>query len=402
MTKILRGVVVIEFVRLTTHLKVVKVYLKQCWQSTNSHRIMRHKRVFGEVMFWKKSESQKAAPADAHFTDEQRARLQAFRLPSWQQPVPDDWWQKEGDRIILNLPFAAHERLLQDLANEDCFSGYTMSVRCTIEKLQNSQPDLPLVYGNVIVVSSGKGGVGKSSVAVQLALALAETGAVVGMLDADVYGPSLPTMLGGADEKQAMSPQNKLIPHLRHGVHVSSMGYLADAKEAAIWRGPMASAALQQLFRDSQWPRLDYLVVDMPPGTGDIQLTLAQKMPITGAVVVTTPQNVALADAEKGIAMFRKMGIPLTGLVENMSYYHCPKCGFEEAIFGRDGGQRVAQSYDVPLLARLPLASAVRKALDDGVPLVVSEPKHELNQPIRAMAAAIAGQLYLQEKAKCA
>ena len=353
-------------------------------------------------MFWKKSGSRKAAPADGPFTEQQAAALQAFRLPSWQQPVPQEWWQKDDDTITLNLPFAAHSSLLSELESSACFAGMRFKINCRIEKLSNSQPELPLIYGNVIVVSSGKGGVGKSSVAVQLALALAETGATTGLLDADVYGPSLPTMLGGADEKQDMSPQNKLIPHLRHGVHVSSMGYLADAKEAAIWRGPMASAALQQLFRDSQWPRLDYLVIDMPPGTGDIQLTLAQKMPVTGAVVVTTPQNVALADAEKGIAMFRKVGIPLTGLVENMSFYHCPNCGFEEAIFGRAGGERVAHDYDVPLLAQLPLASAVREALDAGAPLLASDPDHELNQPLRAMAAAIAGQLYLQEKAKCA
>ncbi len=353
-------------------------------------------------MFWKKSAPRKTPAVDDAFTDKQRAVLEKFRLPSWQQAVPADWWQKDGNTVVLNLPFAAHASLLQELNQNDCFADYSFTTQCTIEKLPNSQPELPLVYGNVIVVSSGKGGVGKSSVAVQLAIALAETGASVGLLDADVYGPSLPTMMGGGSQKQAMSAQNKLIPHERHGVHVSSMGYLADAKEAAIWRGPMASAALQQLFRDSQWPRLDYLVVDMPPGTGDIQLTLAQKIPVTGAVVVTTPQNVALADAEKGIAMFRKVGIPLTGLVENMSYYHCPNCGFDEAIFGRDGGRQVAQEYSVPLLAQLPLASALREALDEGQPLIARAPEHELNQPIRAMAAAIAGQLYLQEKAKCA
>lgn len=353
-------------------------------------------------MFWKKSGAQQPAPGQREFSDEQRAALDAFRLPSWQQPVPFEWWQIEQNEITLKLPFAAHSAVLTDLTKQACFAGFRFSIKCTIEKLPNSQPELPLIYGNVIVVSSGKGGVGKSSVAVQLALALAETGATTGLLDADVYGPSLPTMLGGAAQKQDMTAQNKLIPHTRHGVHVSSMGYLADAKEAAIWRGPMASAALQQLFRDTEWPRLDYLVIDMPPGTGDIQLTLAQKMPVTGAVVVTTPQNVALADAEKGIAMFRKVGIPLTGLVENMSYYHCPQCGFEEAIFGRDGGRRVAQEYQVPLLGQLPLASELRAALDAGQPLLIAEPEHELNQPIRAMAAAIAGQLYLQEKATCA
>lgn len=353
-------------------------------------------------MFWKKSGSQKTAPADELFNEQQRAALEAFRLPSWQQPLPHEWWHTEGKVLTLHLPFAAHASLLNPLGNLDCFSDFQFKTECSIEKLSNSQPELPLLYGNVIVVSSGKGGVGKSSVAVQLALALAETGATTGLLDADVYGPSLPTMLGDANEKQAMSAKNKLIPHVRHGVYVSSMGFLADAKEAAIWRGPMASAALQQLFRDTEWPRLDYLVIDMPPGTGDIQLTLAQKMPVTGAVVITTPQNVALADAEKGIAMFRKVGIPLLGLVENMSFYHCPNCGFEETIFGSGGGQRVAQDYAVPLLAQLPLASEIRAALDAGAPLLASAPDHELNQPLRAMAAAIAGQLYLQEKAKCA
>ncbi|WP_411368958.1 iron-sulfur cluster carrier protein ApbC [Pseudidiomarina salilacus] len=353
------------------------------------------------LMFWNKKTSRTTSSNAASFSDVQQQALNAFRLPGWQQALPRDWWQLKEHEISLELPFSVHTSLLDPLRSLPCFANFNLQVNCQVEKLPNSQPDLPLIYGNVIVVSSGKGGVGKSSVAVQLAVALAEAGATVGLLDADVYGPSLPTMLGGADEKQSTSAQNKLIPHHRHGVYVSSMGYLADAKEAAIWRGPMASAALQQLFRDTQWPRLDYLIIDMPPGTGDIQLTLAQKIPVTGAIVVTTPQNVALADAEKGIAMFRKVGIPIIGLVENMSYYHCPKCGFKEAIFGRDGGQKVATEYAVPLLAQLPLASALREALDEGQPLLSSEPEHELNQPIRALAAAVAGQLYLQEKAKC-
>ncbi|RUO73853.1 iron-sulfur cluster carrier protein ApbC [Pseudidiomarina sediminum] len=327
---------------------------------------------------------------------ELQQRLNEFRLPSWSQPVPETWWTIDGQDITLTLPFAATAHVFSTLQQEPCWRGYHFHLRCNVQKLPNSQPELPLIYGNVIVVSSGKGGVGKSSVAVQLALALAASGAKVGLLDADIYGPSLPTMLGGADEKLAINAQNKMEPHLRHGVYVSSLGYLADSKDAAIWRGPMASAALQQLLRDTKWPRLDYLVVDMPPGTGDIQLTLAQKVPVTGAVVVTTPQNVALADAQKGIAMFRKVGIPLTGLVENMSYFRCPSCGHEEHVFGCEGGARVAQEYAVPLLAQLPLATPVRESLDAGLPLLAREPEHPLNRPIYEMATAIAGQLYLQ------
>lgn len=327
---------------------------------------------------------------------ELQQRLNEFRLPSWSQPVPEAWWSMVGKDITLSLPFAATKHVFTTFQQDPFWRDYRFQVNCTVQKLPNSQPELPLIYGNVIVVSSGKGGVGKSSVAVQLALALAQSGAKVGLLDADIYGPSLPTMLGGAEEKLAINAQNKMEPHLRHGVYVNSLGYLADSKDAAIWRGPMASAALQQLLRDTKWPRLDYLVVDMPPGTGDIQLTLAQKVPVTGAVVVTTPQNVALADAQKGIAMFRKVGIPLTGLVENMSYFRCPSCGHEEHVFGCEGGAHVAQEYGVPLLAQLPLATPIRESLDKGEPLLGREPEHPLNQPVYAMAAAIAGQLYLQ------
>ncbi|RUO60227.1 iron-sulfur cluster carrier protein ApbC [Pseudidiomarina insulisalsae] len=348
--------------------------------------------------WWPRKTSEKStAPAGSSALPAQLASAVAqFRLPGWSTAVPQHWWQLEGQQLQLKLPFAATDAVLAPLRDMPQLNDYQISLRCTIEKLPNSQPDLPLVYGNVIVVSSGKGGVGKSSVAVQLALGLAESGAKVGLLDADVYGPSLPTMLGGSAEKQGINAQNKMEPHLRHGVYVSSLGYLADAKDAAIWRGPMASAALQQLFKDTQWPRLDYLIIDMPPGTGDIQLTIAQKIPVTGAVVVTTPQNVALADAEKGIAMFRKVGIPITGLIENMSYFKCSACGHLDPVFGSEGGVRVASEHEVPLLAQLPLASKIRQALDEGEPLLVSAPQHELNQPVRDMAVAVAGQLYQQ------
>ncbi|MGQ4275820.1 iron-sulfur cluster carrier protein ApbC [Pseudidiomarina sp. E22-M8] len=335
--------------------------------------------------------------ADA-FSVAERSQLQQFRIPGYEGPVPAEWFSKQGEEALLRLPFSAGNQLLRALQDDAQLGQYHWHLHCKVEKLPNSQPELPLIYGNVIVISSGKGGVGKSSVAVHLAVALAEAGAKVGLLDADIYGPSLPTMLGGADEKQQINDQNKMQPHLRHGVYVSSLGFLADSKDAAIWRGPMASAALQQLFRDTAWPRLDYLIVDLPPGTGDIQLTIAQKLPVTGAVVVTTPQNVALADAEKGISMFRKVGIPLTGLVENMSHYHCPACGHEEAIFGHDGGRKTAASHQVPLLAQLPLASPIRQALDQGRPLLVEQPEHSLNDAIRDMATAVAAQLYQQAK----
>ncbi|CAB0150050.1 Iron-sulfur cluster carrier protein [Pseudidiomarina piscicola] len=338
-----------------------------------------------------------AADTDT-FSNKEREQLESLRIPGYKGPLPSSWFHKSGQQAFLQLPFAATDAVLAPLREANGLPQYDWQLKLNVEKLANSQPELPLVYGNVIAVSSGKGGVGKSSVAAQLAVALAETGAEVGLLDADIYGPSLPTMLGGAEEKQVISDSNKMQPHVRHGVHVSSLGYLADSKDAAIWRGPMASAALQQLFRDTEWPRLDYLVIDLPPGTGDIQLTIAQKLPVTGAVVVTTPQTVALADAEKGIAMFRKVGISITGLVENMSHYHCPSCGHEEALFGNQGGVDIASDYDVPLLAQIPLAREFRQALDEGTPLLVKDPSNPLNTGIRAMATAVAAQLYQQAK----
>lgn len=323
-----------------------------------------------------------------------------LRIAGWQGQLPLEWLEVTDDggqrQALLTLPFAADESFLAPFRADPVLSQCLWSLQLKIVKLANTQPELPLLYGNIIVVSSGKGGVGKSSVSVQLALALAGFGAKVGLLDADVYGPSLPTMLGGADEKLQYSAQNKIIPHQRHGIWVTSLGYLTEANAPAIWRGPVASAALQQLFRDSQWPQLDYLIIDMPPGTGDIQLTMAQKLPITGAVVVTTPQTVALADAEKGIEMFRKVGIPLTGMIENMSYFECSQCGHHEAIFGSGGGAAVAQREGIPLLGAWPLAARMRAALDDGVPLAIQDPTDPLVAVIRDSAQQLAMQLYQQ------
>lgn len=328
------------------------------------------------------------------------AAYEQLRIPGWQGKLPTEWLQVVGQQATLTLPFAAGESFLTPFRADPVLGKLAWKLQLKIHKLANSQPELPLIYGNVIVVSSGKGGVGKSSVSVQLALALASFGATVGILDADVYGPSLPTMMGGAEEKLNYTPQNKMLPHHRHGVWVTSLGYLTDAKAPAIWRGPMASAALQQLFRDCQWPQLDYLIIDMPPGTGDIQLTMAQKLPITGAVVVTTPQTVALADAEKGIEMFRKVGIPLTGIIENMSYFECSQCGHHEAIFGSSGGAHVAQREGVPLLGQWPLAARLRAALDEGVPLAVQAPADPLVALMADSAQQLAMQLYQQVTSK--
>lgn len=335
-------------------------------------------------------------------SDPIKAAYERLQIPGWNGKLPLEWLQlrAEGEQqhATLTLPFAAGEQFLTPFKADPVLAKLHWELKLKIAKLPNSQPELPLLYGNVIVVSSGKGGVGKSSVSVQLALALAGFGAKVGLLDADVYGPSMPTMMGGTAEKLQFTAQNKMIPHQRHGVWVSSLGYIADAKAPAIWRGPMASAALQQLFRDSQWPPLDYLIVDMPPGTGDIQLTMAQKLPITGAVVVTTPQTVALADAEKGIEMFRKVGIPLSGIIENMSYYECSNCGHHDAIFGVGGGADVARREAVPLLGTWPLATRMRAALDNGIPLAIQDPHDPLVATIAATAQQLTMQLYQQAK----
>lgn len=327
--------------------------------------------------------------------------LAQLSSPYWPHSLPLEWVRLVDQKSArLTLPFAADETVLVPFQQHPDLQHYQWSLALNIAKLPNSQPELPMTFGNVIVVSSGKGGVGKSSVSAQLAIALHQLGATVGILDADIYGPSLPTMLGGHNEQLEINPQNKMLPHRRHGIWVNSLGYLTDTKDAAIWRGPMASAALQQLFRDTKWPRLDYLIVDMPPGTGDIQLTFAQKLPITGAVIVTTPQTVALADAEKGITMFRKVGVPITGLVENMSYYQCSHCGHQDAIFGEGGGVAVAAREQVPVLGQCPLDTRLRAALDEGHPWLVQHPDDPLSQLMRASAAKLASELYWQAHAK--
>lgn len=227
---------------------------------------------------------------------------------------------------------------------------------------------------NIIAVASGKGGVGKSTTAVNLALALAREGAQVGLLDADIYGPSQPTMLGVAEQQPESKDQKTLEPVMSYGVQSMSIGYLIDKETPMVWRGPMVSTALQQIMRDTNWQQLDYLIVDLPPGTGDVQLTLSQKIPVSGAVIVTTPQDIALLDARKAIGMFQKVRVPVLGIVENMSTHLCSQCGHEEAIFGYGGGEKIAAQYNLKLLGALPLDIRIREQTDSGKPTVVTEP----------------------------
>ncbi|MDH2431514.1 iron-sulfur cluster carrier protein ApbC [Pokkaliibacter sp. MBI-7] len=244
---------------------------------------------------------------------------------------------------------------------------------------------------NVIAVASGKGGVGKSTTTVNLALAMAQLGARVGILDADIYGPSQGMMLGvPSGTRPQQINDNTMAPIDVHGVQAMSMSFLIDERQPMVWRGPMASGALQQLMTQTQWQDLDYLFVDMPPGTGDIQLTLAQKMPVAGAVVVTTPQDIALLDAQKGIEMFRKVEIPVLGVVENMSLHRCTQCGHEEHIFGEGGGERIATEYQTQLLGSLPLTLKIRQQADSGQPTVIADPDSSEAGHYRAIALKVA------------
>jgi ATP-binding protein involved in chromosome partitioning len=242
---------------------------------------------------------------------------------------------------------------------------------------------------NIIAVASGKGGVGKSTTAVNLALALAAEGAQVGILDADIYGPSQPMMMGIHARPESLDGKT-MEPLENHGVQVSSIGFLIDPDQPMVWRGPMVTQALQQLLEQTNWRDLDYLVIDMPPGTGDIQLTLSQKVPVTGAVIVTTPQDIALLDARKGLKMFEKVGIPILGIVENMSMHICSNCGHAEPIFGEGGGKRMCTEYGVDFLGALPLTMAIREQTDSGKPTVVADPDGKVAEIYREIARKVA------------
>ena len=262
--------------------------------------------------------------------------------------------------------------------------------------VQRGVPLLPNVR-NIIAVASGKGGVGKSTTAANLALALAAEGAKVGLLDADIYGPSQPMMMGITGQPESKDGKT-MEPLENHGVQVASIGFMIDPDQPMVWRGPMVTQALQQLLQQTNWRDLDYLVVDMPPGTGDIQLTLSQKVPVTGAVIVTTPQDIALLDARKGLKMFEKVGIPILGIVENMSMHICSNCGHAEPIFGTGGGEKMGADFGVELLGQLPLALSIREQTDSGRPTVVSDPDGAATQIYKQIARRIA--VKVAEKAR--
>ncbi len=245
---------------------------------------------------------------------------------------------------------------------------------------------------NVVAIASGKGGVGKSTVSSNLAVALAQTGARVGLVDADIYGPNIPLMMGFTDKPDLFgNEQNKIIPLMRHGIKLMSIGFfIGDDDSPVIWRGPMVHGAINQFLRDVDWGELDYLLVDLPPGTGDAPLSLSQLVPVAGVVIVTTPQDVALQDVVKGIAMFERLQVPIIGVVENMSYFCCPHCDQTTEIFGQGGGQRVSEKYNIPLLGRIPLDVRVREAGDQGLPVVLSAPDSPLAAAFRATAEQVA------------
>lgn len=295
-------------------------------------------------------------------------------------------------------PFAAE--IEAALKTDPRISRATVHVGWSViaHKVQQGLTPLPEVK-NIIAIASGKGGVGKSTTAANLALALQAEGARVGVLDADIYGPSQPRMLGISGKPDTRDGK-VIVPKMGHGVQVMSIGFMIEEDTPMIWRGPMVTQALQQLLNETAWEGLDYLIVDLPPGTGDIQLTLCQRVPVSGAVIVTTPQDIALLDARKGLKMFEKVAVPVLGIVENMSTHVCSQCGHEEAIFSSGGGERMAQEYDVTFLGRLPLDIRIRAESDAGTPTVIAAPDSKIAETYREIARKVAARLSRQARNK--
>ncbi|MBD3634281.1 MAG: iron-sulfur cluster carrier protein ApbC [Methylophaga sp.] len=314
--------------------------------------------------------------------------------------------EQEGDKqavsVTLGYPvkgYAAElERQLTDKLKAAGADNASVKVATKVikHKVQQGVPALENVK-NIIAVASGKGGVGKSTTAVNLALALAAEGATVGVLDADIYGPSQPRMLGATKRPESIDGKT-MEPIESYGVQSMSIGFLIDEEEPMIWRGPMVTQALQQMLSDTNWKQLDYLVIDLPPGTGDIQLTLSQKVPVSGALIVTTPQDISLLDARKAYKMFEKVKVPVLGVVENMSTHICSQCGHEEHIFGTGGGQNMADQYGINLLGSLPLNIRIREDADGGQPSVVTDPEGDIAMAYRHIARRLAARLAMQGK----
>jgi ATP-binding protein involved in chromosome partitioning len=308
----------------------------------------------------------------------------------------------DGDkaRIKLMLPTPAHphkdeiEKAVTEAARANGASDVKLDVGAEVtQKVGKPGGDRLAGVKNIIAVAAGKGGVGKSTVATNLALALRQHGATVGLLDADVYGPSVPTMLGEPDVPPGQQPGQKITPSVHWGIKVISVGFFVERDGAVVWRGPMIHKLLQQFIEDVDWGGLDYLVIDLPPGTGDAQLSLSQLIPISGAVVVTTPQEIALIDVVKAVSMFKKVEIPILGVVENMSYYTCPACGHHDEIFARGGGKKLAKELGTVFLGEVPIDSKVRHGGDSGRPVVVGAPESEHAKIFMLLAAKVAGEL---------
>ncbi|WMS87494.1 iron-sulfur cluster carrier protein ApbC [Pleionea litopenaei] len=339
-----------------------------------------------------------------------KQQLNAITIPELDNNLVDAGWLKavdiDGNQATL--------RLVPSFPCQSQYADYAQKIAAQLESLSltvaidwaprvaayQHKAGVESLKGvkNIIAVASGKGGVGKSTTSVNLALALVAEGAKVGLLDADIYGPSQPIMLGKADSRPETLDQKRILPVLSHGVQSMSIGYLVDPEQAMVWRGPMASGALQQLINDTQWQDLDYLIVDLPPGTGDIQLTLSQRVPVTAAVVVTTPQDIALADAVKAMNMFEKVSVPVLGVIENMGVHICSECGHAEHIFGEGGGAGLAENAKIEFLGSLPLARSIRDHADSGTPSVVAEPDGTIAQMYQSIARKIAASLSTRAK----
>lgn len=304
-------------------------------------------------------------------------------------------------KISLAYPAASQHQALIDqirLALKPVIAAEKLeievSTRIISHAVQKNLKPMPGVK-NIIAVASGKGGVGKSTVSVNLALALANEGARIGILDADIYGPSIPAMLG-LSGKPDLNDEKRIVPKIAYGIQSMSIGYLIDEDTAVIWRGPMVTGTLNQLLNDTHWDNLDYLIIDLPPGTGDIQLTLSQQIPVTGAVIVTTPQDIALLDAQRGLKMFEKVNVPVFGIVENMSTHICPNCGHESSVFGSGGAEKMSQKYGVELLGKLPLDISIREHADKGHPSALEHDK--IAGLYKDIACKIAAKLSLTPK----